>query len=276
MTARIEAQIERFAPGFRDLILARHADRRGRGSAEPQLCRRRHRRRAAGHPANRVPPGDRRNRTASPSRPVPVLLVHPAAARRARPLRCTGCADRAARRVRHPPPTGPGAGPAEARLLRRGAGHDGWPGSGPGSRPPADATSAGGPAPGPVAAASCHHHRAIGRGPSDHAAGSSNTGALTVVGGVLEPARLAVGSRRTNGERRAGRAVAEAAFPGSRGRGAAIVLGLCTVAMVVLSVLCHQEFNGLVALAIGLPAGSWACSWRGASPPIRWAGCSSR
>jgi hypothetical protein len=35
----------------------------------------------------------------------------------------------------------------------------------------------------------------------------------------------------------------------------AIVLGLCTVAMVVLSVLSHQEFNGLVALAIGLPSG---------------------
>jgi MFS family permease len=35
----------------------------------------------------------------------------------------------------------------------------------------------------------------------------------------------------------------------------AIVLGLCTVAMVVLSVLSHEEFNGLVALAIGLPSG---------------------
>jgi hypothetical protein len=35
----------------------------------------------------------------------------------------------------------------------------------------------------------------------------------------------------------------------------AIVLGLCTVAMVALSVLSHQEFNGLVALAIGLPSG---------------------
>ncbi len=35
----------------------------------------------------------------------------------------------------------------------------------------------------------------------------------------------------------------------------AIVLGLCTAAMVALSVLSHQEFNGLVALAIGLPSG---------------------
>ena len=48
MTGRIEAQIERFAPGFRDLMLARHtrtaADEEAR---EPELRRRGHRRRHA-------------------------------------------------------------------------------------------------------------------------------------------------------------------------------------------------------------------------------------
>jgi hypothetical protein len=43
--------------------------------------------------------------------------------------------------------------------------------------------------------------------------------------------------------------------PGAVAGMLAIVLGLCTVALVVLSVLSHQEFNGLVALAIGLPSG---------------------
>ena len=47
MTDRIEAQIERFAPGFRDVVIARHVDGPGgdRGP-QPQLPRRRHHRRA--------------------------------------------------------------------------------------------------------------------------------------------------------------------------------------------------------------------------------------
>ena len=46
MTSRIEAQIERFAPGFRDVVVARHAMTHGgvRG-LQPQLRRRRHHRR---------------------------------------------------------------------------------------------------------------------------------------------------------------------------------------------------------------------------------------
>ena len=114
MTGRIEAQIERFAPGFRDLVLARHTLTAADEEAQqPQLRRRRHRRRAAGHPADRVPPGGPVEPVPHPRpRPVPVLLVHPAAARRARPVRRTGCTDRTARRVRHPPPARAGASPA--------------------------------------------------------------------------------------------------------------------------------------------------------------------
>ena len=46
MTAPIEDQVERFAPGFRDLIIARSAhDTGGHGAAQPEPRRRRHRRR---------------------------------------------------------------------------------------------------------------------------------------------------------------------------------------------------------------------------------------
>ena len=47
MTERIEAQIERFAPGFRDLVLARSTFTAVRGGAQPELCRGRHQRGAA-------------------------------------------------------------------------------------------------------------------------------------------------------------------------------------------------------------------------------------
>ena len=35
----------------------------------------------------------------------------------------------------------------------------------------------------------------------------------------------------------------------------AVLLGLCTAAMVLLSVLAHNEFNALIALVIGVPSG---------------------
>ena len=88
MTDRIEAQIERFAPGFRDLVLARRRPPRPRRSAQPQLRRRGHHR--AGRPrfarrsfarrwrGTRTGPGSRAS-TSAPRRP------HPAAG-------STGCA----------------------------------------------------------------------------------------------------------------------------------------------------------------------------------------
>ena len=45
MTERIEAQIERFAPGFRDCILARHVSRPRRWKQWTRISRRRHQRR---------------------------------------------------------------------------------------------------------------------------------------------------------------------------------------------------------------------------------------
>ena len=53
MTGRIEAQIERFAPGFRDLVLARAVrTAAGEEALEPELRGRRHRR-AACRPCGR-------------------------------------------------------------------------------------------------------------------------------------------------------------------------------------------------------------------------------
>ena len=65
MTERIEAQIERFAPGFRDLILARQSIRPRRCTLQSQLHRRRHQRRRPG-------PGP----ALDPSRPALVALQH--------------------------------------------------------------------------------------------------------------------------------------------------------------------------------------------------------
>ena len=57
MTDRIEAQVERFAPGFRDRILARATPWAGRdGGARRELRRRRHQRRRERHPPAPVPP----------------------------------------------------------------------------------------------------------------------------------------------------------------------------------------------------------------------------
>ena len=60
MTDRIEAQVERFAPGFRDLILARatRSPAQTRGLRR-ELRRRRHQRGHRGHPPAPVPPGRR-------------------------------------------------------------------------------------------------------------------------------------------------------------------------------------------------------------------------
>ncbi len=92
MTGRIEAQIERFAPGFRDLILGRSTftavDERG---AQSELCRGRHqcgRRHAAsdGLPANRaVEPVPHRHEGR-----LPLLCGHPARGWRPRHVRARG------------------------------------------------------------------------------------------------------------------------------------------------------------------------------------------
>ena len=65
MTERIEAQVERFAPGFRELVLARHTmgPARARG-AQPQPRRRRPQRRRDGPRPAPLPPG-------AQARPVP-------------------------------------------------------------------------------------------------------------------------------------------------------------------------------------------------------------
>ena len=58
MTAAIENQVERFAPGFRDLIIARTVARHRRhGAAQREPGRRRHRRRLLGPVAVRPPAG---------------------------------------------------------------------------------------------------------------------------------------------------------------------------------------------------------------------------
>ena len=122
MTARIEAQIERFAPGFRDLILARHV----RTAADEEAANPNY---VGGDIAAGMQtvwqtvarPVPRWNpyRTPLPRR-VPVLVVHPAAARRARPVRRTGRADRAARRLRHPAAARCQPGPAQPGRHGRG------------------------------------------------------------------------------------------------------------------------------------------------------------
>ena len=85
MTARIEAQIERFAPGFRDLVLARHIrTAAGRGSGQPQLRRRGHRRRDADRAPDRGPPGGRGGTRTGPRCPACTCARRP-------PRRCPAC-----------------------------------------------------------------------------------------------------------------------------------------------------------------------------------------
>ena len=78
MTDRIEAQVERFAPGFRSLILARSA-RAGRLRAvEPELCgRRHHRRRDRPGPARRPACSAARPLFHARPRPLPLLCLRP-------------------------------------------------------------------------------------------------------------------------------------------------------------------------------------------------------
>ena len=99
MTAAIEAQVERFAPGFRDLIVARSAmdsaevERRNpnyvggdiNGGSRPA---------PALHPA-----GGRPSLLDAASRPVPLLGVDPARRRGARHVRLLGGARGAAQGV---------------------------------------------------------------------------------------------------------------------------------------------------------------------------------
>ena len=104
MTARIEAQIERFAPGFRDRILARHTMTAPQMEAlQRQLRRRRHQRRRGGSAqlfTRPVATLDLADRYATPNqRAVSLLVVHPAGRRRARACAAIRGARRAARRL---------------------------------------------------------------------------------------------------------------------------------------------------------------------------------
>ena len=86
MTTAVEDQVERFAPGFRDLILARAAhDTAAMESHNPKPCRRRHRRRLQRPVAVRPPPGAVSAPVADPAaRRLPVLGEHAAWCRGAR------------------------------------------------------------------------------------------------------------------------------------------------------------------------------------------------
>ena len=92
MTERIEAQVERFAPGFRDRILARSA--RGRPTLEAdnaELRRRRHQRRAAGLRQLFTRPVARLDPYATPARGhLPLLVVDAAGRWRPRHVRRLG------------------------------------------------------------------------------------------------------------------------------------------------------------------------------------------
>ena len=106
MTRRDRAQIERFAPGFRDRILARHAMTPGRPRArQPELRRRRdHRRRRRRVPALHAPGRAPRSVHDAEPAPVPLLGLDAARRRRARHVRLPR------RRLRAAPAAAPGAG----------------------------------------------------------------------------------------------------------------------------------------------------------------------
>ncbi len=89
MSGPIESQVERFAPGFRDTILARHAmapaDFR---VIQRELHRRRYQRRLAGHPpALHSAGGAARPVFDALAGPLSLLIINPSRRRRARTLR---------------------------------------------------------------------------------------------------------------------------------------------------------------------------------------------
>ena len=90
MTDRIEAQVERFAPGFRDLILARHMmNPAAMERVQPELRRRRHQRRRAGPrgSSSRRPVLELEPVRDARTGPLHLLVVDAARRRRARPVR---------------------------------------------------------------------------------------------------------------------------------------------------------------------------------------------
>ena len=119
MTDAIERQVERFAPGFRDRVLARHTMGAGRdGSARRELRGRRHQRRqsptsASSSPGRAFAPpvGDAR------ARAVPLLVVDAARRRRARHVRMERGPARTAPRGLIPGPTTGQATTARAGCL---------------------------------------------------------------------------------------------------------------------------------------------------------------
>ncbi len=101
MTAAIEAQLERFAPGFRDVVLARTSSAPGAIEApERELPRRRHLRRRERRAAALRAPGALAGSLRDPRRgALPLLGVDPARRRRARDVRAARGAQRAAEDV---------------------------------------------------------------------------------------------------------------------------------------------------------------------------------
>ena len=136
VTERIEAQLERFAPGFRDLVLARQRARaRGHRGPEPELRRRRHQRRQRGRCGSSSPARLRdRSRTGRRStastcarrrrRPAAASTACAASTRPAPRCAAASPASRDAA-CRFPPGSDPTARLGEA--LRAGSDPTGWP-----------------------------------------------------------------------------------------------------------------------------------------------------
>ena len=100
MTERIEAQVERVAPGFRDRILARSAMGTGAMEAhDSNYVGGRHQRRRPGHPPAVLPPDPLAGPVSRRARHLPVLVIDPARRRRPRHGRPPRGAIRAAPRA---------------------------------------------------------------------------------------------------------------------------------------------------------------------------------
>ncbi len=124
MTDRIEAQIERFVPGFRDLILARSIRTAAEmGAAQPQLHRRRDQRRRRNAAPDDLPADAAVESVPDcASRGLPVLGIYPARRRGARDVRRLGCPDRSGRPGREARPlTGDSARPPDPAGSRWGS-----------------------------------------------------------------------------------------------------------------------------------------------------------